>query len=556
MPFLKSSCPQCNEPIEFSRDFTIGDKVITRLACGHVVDRQNLDNKNPQSIISLDGRKLYKFQCEGVEFALRSRESTEDGSIRVLIADEMGLGKTVQAEGVIALDDSMLNVLHVVKASLKTQWQHEIMRWHGEDAMACIIESDFVLTGFKHYIVSYDYLRRLSKEKKSKKADDGLPYDDSYYEGIQETKDSKAKDKLIKLIERLKIKTVILDECQQIRNAEAKRTQLVRAICSHVKNVIALSGTPIKNNASEYWPVLNILRPKVYPRYSTFLMQECDSYFDGYAYKTGGLRNPERFLEKTKDYIIRRERKTVLPDLPPIQRNFQFCDLAKEVEQAYINEFKKFRDEYNSGGLDDGFDGASNTLAYLSKMRHLVGLSKIDPCIDHVMEILGSTEDRVCIFTHHNDVADILVKKLNHLMDELGMAHCARHEAGSQARDTEKNFERTRVLVCSTLAGGEGLNLQKLCFRFIMLERQWNPANEEQAEARFPRPEGIKVDSIDGTYFVAVGTVDEFFSEIVERKREIVNKTLSGKATEWDQSSIMKELTEILASSGGRRWSI
>jgi SNF2 family DNA or RNA helicase len=89
-----------------------------------------------------------------------------------------------------------------------------------------------------------------------------------------------------------------------------------------------------------------------------------------------------------------------------------------------------------------------------------------------------------------------------------------------------------------------------------MLERQWNPANEEQAEARFPRPEGIKTDFIDGVYMVAIGTVDEFFSEIVERKREIVGKTLDGKAAEWDQSSLIKELAETLSLSGGRRWSI
>ena len=111
-----------------------------------------------------------------------------------------------------------------------------------------------------------------------------------------------------------------------------------------------------------------------------------------------------------------------------------------------------------------------------------------------------------------------------------------------------------RILIASSLASGEGLNLQK-CSDCIMIERQWNPANEEQAEGRFARIDQ-KSNKITATYFVAVGTVDEFFSEIVERKREIVTKTLGGEAVKWDQSSLIKELSEILASQGGKRWGI
>jgi hypothetical protein len=54
-----------------------------------------------------------------------------------------------------------------------------------------------------------------------------------------------------------------------------------------------------------------------------------------------------------------------------------------------------------------------------------------------------------------------------------------------------------------------------------------------------------------------VGTVDEFFAELVEKKREIVAKTLGMEAVvEWDQSSLMRELAQILASNGGSKWSI
>jgi SNF2 family DNA or RNA helicase len=558
MPFNKVLCPSCSKVAESEVVYSIGSKTVNRLKCGHILTSEQLNHSDYEQIVSLDGKKPYPFQITGARFL-------EESGGRALLADEMGLGKTVQALIFMLAHPELGPFLCVVKSSLKEQWQHEIMRWMGEDYLAQIIESprDFPIPGLKAYVMSYDILRRfafdgLNKKKKVEEAQDVFEdiFEDIFGERSELVDKKSDKGKLIELIHKLKIKTIILDECQQIKNSESQRTIFVRAICKEVEHVIALSGTPIKNNASEYFPVLNILKPEMFPRFSTFMMNECDSYFNGYAYKTGGLANPSAFMRKTKGFILRRERKEVLPDLPSIRRSFQFHELSKEVEKAYIETFKQFRDDFNSSTGEDSFGEASNTLAYLSKMRHLTGLSKINPCIDYVMEIMGSTDDRVCIFTHHKDVAAILENKLNQLFTELSLPPCARHEAGSSAIDTEKNFEKSRVLICSTLAGGEGLNLQRLCRRFIMLERQWNPSNEEQAEARFPRPEGIKTDFIDGVYFVAIGTVDEFFSEIVERKREIVGKTLAGKAASWDQSSLIKELAEVLSSSGGRRWSI
>jgi SNF2 family DNA or RNA helicase len=51
--------------------------------------------------------------------------------------------------------------------------------------------------------------------------------------------------------------------------------------------------------------------------------------------------------------------------------------------------------------------------------------------------------------------------------------------------DRFQNHE-SRILIASTLAAGEGMNLQK-CSDCLIVERQWNPANEEQAESRFIR---------------------------------------------------------------------
>lgn len=555
MPFITQKCPQCNKIAELEKELAIGSSKILKFKCGHFIRQEAMTfEKHPEDIISLKGRKLFKYQCTGVDFGLKS-------GLRCGIFDEMGLGKTVQALSCLAMnEEKTMPFIAVVKSALCVQWQHEAMNWLGEDCMVQIISStsDFFLPGMKGYIISYDLVSRwseLGKKRTSKFAKEVTEYS-SLHEKIKED------NPLIKKIKELKIKTVILDEVQQIKNTESKRTIYVRELCKNVEHVIALSGTPIKNNALEYFPILNILQPTLFPRFSSFQMNYCDTYFDGFKYKAGGIRDIKGFLEKTKSFIIRREMKDVKQDLPtpqdPITRRFSFHELGPDVERMYqadLAELLNFMDSEN--GASGSFQSEGNILKYLTKMRHTTGLAKIDPCIDFCMEFLGSCDRKLIIFVHHHDVAEILQMRLGTLMKELDLAAPIRFEAGDSSQEFVKKFKTgPRISIVSTLAGGEGMDgLQEFCSDLIVLERQWNPANEEQAEKRISQRIG-QVNHVTGTYFVAVGTVDEFFSETVERKREIVGKTLSGEAVQWSQSSLIKELTERLGQANLKKWSL
>ena len=56
---------------------------------------------------------------------------------------------------------------------------------------------------------------------------------------------------------------------------------------------------------------------------------------------------------------------------------------------------------------------------------------------------------------------------------------------------------------------------------------------------------------------IAVGTIDEYFAELVEKKREYVDASLNGgEAQPWDTSSLMMELASIIAEKGKRKWKI
>jgi SNF2 family DNA or RNA helicase len=163
------------------------------------------------------------------------------------------------------------------------------------------------------------------------------------------------------------------------------------------------------------------------------------------------------------------------------------------------------------------------------------------------------------VFSHHQDVMMMLENNLNSWCEEGGFSKVLKLHSGLNGDERTRlvaEFRENptrRVMLASTLAAGEGLNLQ-FCSDAILLERQWNPANEEQVEARFHR--FGQLNNVSITYMLASGTIDEYFCELVEVKRSIVAATLDNKEIEWNQQSLMKELAEILISKGKKAWSM
>jgi SNF2 family DNA or RNA helicase len=78
-----------------------------------------------------------------------------------------------------------------------------------------------------------------------------------------------------------------------------------------------------------------------------------------------------------------------------------------------------------------------------------------------------------------------------------------------------------------------------------MVERQWNAANEEQAEARFTRI-GSVAETVDVTYMVARKTYDEAQAKLIEKKREIHHEAIGESVADWKDSDFMRELKEIM----------
>ena len=539
---VNKPCPICGKQAEEVNSLVLSDIRWSKLKCGHLVKHEaiKVEEKDYATLESKSGKKFYPFQVEGIK-------AIEKAGGRFLIADEPGLGKTIQGGGFIHFNKELVTpALWVCKATLKLQALKEFYDWFDMFGQIIHTPKEFIIQGLPLYIISMDLLRNMPSEK----------------------------------IKKLGIKTVVADEIQHFKNPDSTRTAELRKLVSEAEYFIPLSGTPWKNRGQEYFPVLNMLDPVRFPSYDNFKNRWVDYYFDARTgkYKQGGIKDIPKFRAFTSDLVLRRMRDDVLPDLPPIKREIRFIDMEAVYNKAYDQAEERIANIIKAA-LIEGKDPKS-IQGDIMVLKHITGLAKVKVTIEDVQEWLENTPDeaKITIFHHHIDVGDNFQKGDGHAFEGIdkflvengwnkslrlygGRSPEERNEIVAKFKDDINN----RVLVASTLASGEGLNLQ-FCQNAIMMERQWNPANEEQAELRFSRPltygdyppylqsylfhedKTPKKPSIRIPYMIADQTVDSMLTEIIERKRVEYNRSMNVKdeGLKWEENDIMRELADMI----------
>lgn len=570
---LKPKCPFCQKDIDEVSRTEWRDSYLIESRCGHTIVRSKLETEEVWPL-SRDGRQLFPFQKEGVKFL-------ESADCNGLLLDEQGLGKTVQECMLLNRNkESLCPALLVVKSGLRAQWFTEVFRWTG--MLAQVIEGsrekpDFDIADV--IIVSLDSLRLLRPDIKVlsewdkevlRKAGKKVPNTDPVWT-----------DEMC-----AKFKHICVDESHLIKNAGSSRTQALRKIAAAANDgkgarIICMSGTNIEKHAGEQYVTLNLVRPELFHNEALYRRQYCE--VDRVSGKIGGLLDPAAFRDLTSDFIIRRLRKDVLPDLPKIFRQFRLAEIAGRELDNYkklVKEFMKFMDS-------DIPKMPNDILGFLTRMRHITGIAKADACVDFLEEFLEESgestyeviEDgivkeitaprKVVVFLHHQIAGEVVLQQM-HNIARFGTRSPAPNapvvntwappmylNAEVPPMERQKFVDQfkkpeNRIMLASTMAAAEGINMQFVSDA-VMMERQWNPSKEEQAEGRFPRP-GSRASQINVTYIIAAGTIDDFLTTLVERKRRNVAQTLDGKEMDWDEKSLLTELADVLRSKGLAKW--
>ena len=519
----------CEEIASFTHSVAEGNKLVCKTC---LLDLTNVNGRMKEHELhelveipvsrDLMFARAMDYQKTGVEFLERS-------NYRASLNDEQGLGKTIQALLAIKHNKEKLTpTLFVVKSKLKLNWAQEMLingwlcdRENPLDYPFIIADGQMaIIPGFRYYIISMSMLEK-SKE----------------------------------ILKSFNFQLIVVDESQNFVNMKSQRTKALLEIGGKIPYRICMSGTPVINRASEYWPTLNLIKPDHWTNYESFLRNWVDyDLTEAGAKRYTGLKKSmrETFFQKTSSYILRRRKRDVLKDLPPFARHFEIVDISgSNLKSAYnkqANELEEFliSSEYKK---QDAFTRSSTILGYLMRMRHLTGLAKTPQLIEDVQEFLETCEDKtekIIIGVHHDDVMDLL---------KVGLAafNPVLIQGGLDDEETRKRIEKfrsveSRVCVAKILAAGEGLNLQ-FCQNMIVFERQWNAGKEEQFEARIDRPAKCQKDNQllrkngevltcpacgftepviprTATYKVAKNTVDEVFTQMVEEKRKNCGETI------------------------------
>ncbi|EPS33778.1 hypothetical protein PDE_08740 [Penicillium oxalicum 114-2] len=150
--------------------------------------------------------------------------------------------------------------------------------------------------------------------------------------------------------------------------------------------------------------------------------------------------------------------------------------------------------------------------------------------IRHLMKLLNKEAGEYkfivfSVFTSMLDKVEPFLKRAN-----IGFARYdgqMRNDLREASLNKLRNNSGTRVLLCSLRAGALGLNLTAAS-RVVILEPFWNPFVEEQAIDRVHRLN----QTVDVKIYrmIIKGTVEERIVELQDRKRELANMTIEGKA--------------------------
>ncbi len=343
---------------------------------------------------------------------------------------------------------------------------------------------------------------------------------------------------------------LVADEAQHVKNPHALTAQALRRIPSRGR--VALTGTPVENNLSELWSLLDWTTPG--------LLGTLTSFRDRYATAVEGDRDEQaarRLAALVRPFLLRRRKSDpgIAPELPPKTETDQPVSLTKEQVSLYEALVRELMAEIED---KQGIARRGLVMKLLTGLKQICNhpvqflkepagarlggrsgkLELLDELLDTVLAEGGST----LVFTQYVAMGALIER---HLADR-GVDTLFLHGGTTVKRREEmvaafQNGEK-RVFLLSLKAAGTGLNLTR-AGHVIHYDRWWNPAVEDQATDRAYRigqTQPVQVHKL-----IAEGTVEDRVAEMLRQKRELADSVLgSGEAAFSELSD--SELAELV----------
>jgi len=446
--------------------------------------------------------KLKPFQRDGVR-QIRKFNG------RALLADEQGLGKTIQALYYLRWKDQWPAII-VTPASLKYTWQAEAMLHFNMHAEVLEGRRTARRLPGKLVILNYDILA------------DWLP---------------------VLLKERPRV--VVFDEAHFLKNVGALRTKAAMKLAANIRRVLALSGTPMTNRPIELWPILQLIKPDLFPSRVKYAWRFCAPRHTPWGWKyDGSSKLPKLHRILRKHCMIRRLKKDVLPELPAKQRRAVSFKLPPASHREYHKARKDFINwlKKNHGLARAKRAKKSEALSKVGYLIRLTARLKLAQTLRWIADFFEAHPgEKLVVLTMHTFVIDAVKERFGKRCVVInGEVTGAMREAAKRKFQTSP---RVDLLAGNWKAAGVGLTLTA-ARSVAALDFPWTPGDLVQGEDRIHRI-GQKHD-VTAYYLAALGTIEESQLTMLQRKNKILEAVLDGRRTrDFDVfAALLKQFTQ------------
>jgi SWI/SNF-related matrix-associated actin-dependent regulator 1 of chromatin subfamily A len=468
LPYTKENIKKLQE-----LDCIIPEHVKQGLSLELYMKKRYLQASVPASI----AKDLFTYQVHGVRL-LQAGFS--------LLADYMGLGKTITAIAFMKMQYKNRAVV-VCPAFLKEKWSYEIQKWSNLPTHIIYGQQAIQLPRRGVYIINYDILQ--------------------YH---------------VDLLARYGSEVVIGDEFHVCRNDTTYRTKAMRKLVASTDRFIALTGTPIMNNAIDLYPVLNMLDPLQFYSRKLFEEQYCKLYQDRI---TGSKNHDQLFKILKKSIMIRRTFADVQDQLPQntihiVQQVIPFrLESYDEYQQADMNIDQYLLDTI---GKTYGQGTALQKPRILQEISYKYKKEQVFAWLDN---FLLEGEKITLFFTRTQHLKEFAERY------DATVIYGATSAKKRFAITESFNKNNKQVLCCNILAAGVGLDLIGCHYvAFVDCDDTWE--NMSQAISRFSRI-GQKSSVVSVYYLVGLQTIEDCDKlRKLDSKHETAKRIVDGRRLE------------------------
>ncbi|WP_406675099.1 DEAD/DEAH box helicase [Nonomuraea sp. N2-4H] len=437
---------------------------------------------------------LRDYQLSGLRWLARMTSL----GLGACLADDMGLGKTVTLIA-LHLHRAAGPTLVVCPASLLGNWEREIARfapgvpvrrYHGGNRT--LADEGFVLTTYATMRLDADRLA-------------------AHTWGM-----------------------VVADEAQHVKNPASGTAKALREIPAAAR--VALTGTPVENNLSELWAILDWTTPGLLGPLARFRARWARPV------ESGDTEAAERLSRLVGPFLLRRRKSDpgIAPELPPktetdrpVPLTTEQAGLYEAVVREIMGRIADARGMARRGLIVKLLTGLKQICNHPAQYLHesdprLPGRSGKLELLDELIDTIVAEDGSVLVFTQYVAMARLLDRHLT----GRGIATQLLHGGTPVARREEmvRRFQdgEAPVFLLSLKAAGTGLNLTR-ADHVIHYDRWWNPAVEDQATDRAYRIGQTR--PVQVHRLIAEGTIEDRIATMLAAKRSLAEAVLaSGEA--------------------------